>query len=181
MKNYFDDIVKNLSQLIKFDSSQAPATEGKPFGETNARCLDFYLSLASFLGFDVKNYDNYVGEVRFGSGEDFAVLAHLDVVPAGGGWTHDPFGGEVDRESKRIWGRGAMDDKGPAIIALYALKALKDEGFKPRKCIKLISAVTRNRAGRALTITTRLPRCPKREFRPTRISPSSTPRRAYYI
>ncbi|MDE5766765.1 MAG: dipeptidase PepV, partial [Clostridia bacterium] len=73
MKNYFDDVVKNLSQLIKFDSSQAPATEGKPFGETNARCLDFYLSHASFLGFDVKNYDNYVGEVRFGSGEDFAV------------------------------------------------------------------------------------------------------------
>lgn len=138
MKNYFDDVVKNLSQLIKFDSSQAPATEGKPFGETNARCLDFYLSLASFLGFETKNYDNYVGEVRYGSGEDFAVLAHLDVVPAGSGWTHDPFGGEVDRENGRIWGRGAMDDKGPAIIALYALKALKDDGFKPKKCIKLI-------------------------------------------
>lgn len=138
MKNYFDDIVKNLSQMIKFDSSQAPAAEGMPFGETNAHCLEFYLSLASFLGFEVKNYDNYIGEVKFGSGEDFAVLAHLDVVPAGSGWTHEPFGGEVDREAGRIWGRGATDDKGPAIIALYALKALKDSGFKPKKCIKLI-------------------------------------------
>lgn len=138
MNNYFNDIVKNLSQLIKFDSSQAPALEGKPFGEENARCLEFFLSLASFLGFEVKNYDNYVGEVRFGSGADFAVLAHLDVVPAGNGWTRAPFGGEVDHESARVWGRGAMDDKGPALIALYALKALKDEGFKPKKTIKLI-------------------------------------------
>lgn len=135
---YFNDIVKNLSQLIKFDSSQAPATEGKPFGEDNARCLDYFLSLASFLGFEVKNYDNYAGEVRFGSGKDFAVLAHLDVVPAGGGWTREPFGGEVDRENSRVWGRGAMDDKGPAIITLYAMKALKDAGFKPNKTIKLI-------------------------------------------
>lgn len=137
-EKYFDDIVKNLSQIIKFNSEQAPAATGKPFGEENARCLEFYLSLASFLGFEVKNYDNYVGEVTFGSGEDFAVLAHLDVVPAGNGWTHEPFGGEVDRISERIWGRGAMDDKGPAIITLYALKALKDEGFKPKKRIKLI-------------------------------------------
>lgn len=136
--NYFNDIVKNLSQIIKFDSSQAPALDGKPFGEENARCLDFFLSLASFLGFGVKNYDNYVGEVTFGSGKDFAVLAHLDVVPAGGGWTHEPFGGEVDRENGRIWGRGAMDDKGPAVITLYAMKALMDEGFKPGKTIKLI-------------------------------------------
>ena len=133
MDKYFDDIVKNLSQLIKFDSSQAPATEGKPFGEANAKCLDFFLSLASYLGFETKNYDNYIGEVKFGSGEDFAVLAHLDVVPAGNGWTHDPFGGEVDRENGKIWGRGAMDDKGPALIALYAMKAIKDAGIKPKK------------------------------------------------
>lgn len=138
INNYFNDIVKNLSQIIKFDSSQAPAVDGKPFGEDNARCLDFFLSLASFLGFEVKNYDNYVGEVSFGSGKDFAVLAHLDVVPAGSGWTHEPFGGEVDRKNGRVWGRGAMDDKGPALITLYAMKALKDEGFKPARTIKLI-------------------------------------------
>jgi len=138
MNAYFDDIAKNLSQLIKFDSEQMPAEEGKPFGDGCARCLDYFLSLAEFLGFETKNYDNYVGEVDFGEGEDFAILAHLDVVPAGGGWTKEPFGGEIDRESGRIWGRGAMDDKGPAMITLYALKALKDEGFKPRRRIKLI-------------------------------------------
>lgn len=138
MREYFDDMVKNISQIIRFNSAEAPAKEGMPFGEGAARCLEFYLSLAEFLGFKTVNYDNYVGEVTFGSGKDFAVLAHLDVVPEGSGWTHEPFGGQIDVENKRIWGRGAMDDKGPAIIALYALKALKDEGFRPSRKIKLI-------------------------------------------
>lgn len=138
MKNYFDDIVKNISQIVAIDSSQSAAEEGKPFGDGAARALDYFLSLASYLGFETKNYDNYVGEVSFGSGEDFAVLAHLDVVPAGNGWTHAPFGGEIDEANGRIWGRGTMDDKGPAIITLFALKALKDSGFKPKKRIKLI-------------------------------------------
>lgn len=138
MNEYFNDIVKNLSQLIRFNSAQAPAEEGKPFGDGAAKCLEYFLALADFMGFETKNYDNYVGEVVFGEGEDFAILAHLDVVPAGNGWTYDPFGGFADFENKRIWGRGAMDDKGPALIALYALKALKGEGFKPGKRIKLI-------------------------------------------
>lgn len=134
----FNDIVKNLSQLIKFDSSQAPAENGAPFGKGARKALDFFLSLAQFLGFKTNNYDGYAGEVIFGEGKEFAILAHLDVVPAGNGWSHDPFGGEVDTVNRRIWGRGAMDDKGPAICALYALKALKDEGFKPKRKIKLI-------------------------------------------
>lgn len=89
------------------------------------------------MGFVTHNYDGYVGEVIYGDGaEEFAILCHLDVVPAGTGWTKDPFGGIV--EDGKIWGRGAVDDKGPAICTLYALKALKDEGFVPSKKIKLI-------------------------------------------
>lgn len=138
MTKYFDDIVKNLAQAITYDSSQGQPAEGMPFGEGAAKCLDFYLSLAEFMGFKTRNYDNYIGEVVWGDGEDFAVLAHVDVVPAGSGWTHEPFDGEVDEANGRIWGRGAMDDKGPAMIALYAMHALKEEGFKPRRTIKLI-------------------------------------------
>ena len=90
------------------------------------------------MGFETINYDGYAGEVIFGEGEEFAVLAHLDVVPAGNGWTREPFGGQIDYENRRVWGRGAMDDKGPAVCAIFALKALKDEGFKPKRKIKLI-------------------------------------------
>ena len=59
------------------------------------------------------------------------ILTHIDVVPAGEGWTHDAFGGEI--VDGRIYGRGAMDDKGPAIAALYALKALSDNMIHLKK------------------------------------------------
>ncbi len=137
MTNYFDEAVKSICESIRFDSSLATYSSKFPFGKGAADCLEHFLTLAQTLGFNVFNYDNYIGEVIFGDGpEEFAILCHLDVVPAGDGWTKDPFGGVVENGS--IWGRGAMDDKGPAICCLYALKALKDKGFTPSKKIKLI-------------------------------------------
>ena len=138
MENLFEQIARDVSKIITFDSVKSAPETGAPFGKGTADCLKYFLSLAKTFGFETINYDGYAGEVVFGDGEDFAILAHLDVVPAGSGWTRDPFGGEIDYENKKIWGRGAMDDKGPAIICLYCLKLLKDEGFSPRKRIRLI-------------------------------------------
>lgn len=134
--NYQTEIINSIIDLVKIDSSQQPALPGKPFGEGAAKALGAFLSLAERLGFATRNYDNYIGEALFGEGEPFAILCHLDVVPAGEGWTHPPFGGGI--ENGRLYGRGTVDDKGPAVICLYALKALKDEGLLPRRAIKLI-------------------------------------------
>ena len=136
MEKYLDAAVKSISQSIRFDSSRGERTGNMPFGKGAYDCLQHFLSLAQTMGFETHDYDGYAGEVVFGEGEEFGILCHLDVVPAGSGWTKDPFGGVV--EEGRIWGRGAVDDKGPAICCLYALKALKDEGFTPEKKIKLI-------------------------------------------
>ena len=65
-----------------------------------------------------------------------AVIGHLDVVPAGNGWSRDPYGGEI--EDGRIYGRGTLDDKGPVISCLFAMKSLKDAGFVPKSTIRLI-------------------------------------------
>ena len=145
MQKYFDQLLQSTAELMRFDSSLKPAEEGCPFGKETADCLQFFLSLAENMGFETHNYDNYVGEVVYGKGKDFAVLAHLDVVPAGNGWKYDPFGGVINDDvsatgvtGKKLWGRGAMDDKAPAVACLYALKALKDEGFVPARTIKLI-------------------------------------------
>lgn len=138
MNNEITEIIKKISEIIKFDSSQSAPESGAPFGKGVAEALNYFLNLAQSFGFETKNYEGYAGEVIFGEGEEFAILAHLDVVPAGGGWTHDPFGGEIDYKNQKIWGRGAMDDKGPAVISLYALKTLKESGFKPNRRIKLI-------------------------------------------
>lgn len=138
MDKIFNETVETISEIIKFNSEQTPPEKDMPFGKGNRDCLHYFLSLASSFGFETVNYDNYAGEVIFGEGKDFAVLAHLDVVPAGSGWTKEPFGGEIDYNKKRIYGRGTMDDKGPAVILLYCLKALKDEGFRPKRRIRLI-------------------------------------------
>ncbi len=145
MQQYFDEIVRSTAKILTFDSSLKEAEEGCPFGKETAACLDYFLSLANEMGFETHNYDNYVGEVIFGEGKEFAVLAHLDVVPAGNGWKYPPFGGVINDDvsdggvgGMKIWGRGAMDDKTPAIVCLYALKALKDERFVPERKIKLI-------------------------------------------
>lgn len=134
----FNEILQDISEIIKINSEQSAPEAGAPFGKGNRAALDYFLSLAQKFGFETHDIDGYAGEVIFGEGEEFAILAHLDVVPAGSGWTHEPYGGEIDYTARRIWGRGTMDDKGPAIIALYALKALKDEGFKPNRKIKFI-------------------------------------------
>ena len=136
MTDLLKQTAASISESIRFDSSLAEPLPGMPFGKGAADCLEHFLSTARSLGFETKNYDNYIGEVLFGKGKPFAVLAHLDVVPAGSGWTKEPFGGAI--EDGKIWGRGAIDDKGPAFCALYALKALKDEGFTPNRTIKLI-------------------------------------------
>ncbi len=136
MKSYLEQTIESICESIRFPSVQAPSQKDAPFGEDTKKCLDHFLTLANTLGFETKNYDGYAGEVVFGEGEEFAILAHLDVVPAGDGWTKAPFGGEI--AEGKIWGRGATDDKGPAICCLYALKILKDEGFIPSKKIKLI-------------------------------------------
>ena len=145
MDKYFNQIVRSTVEIIRFDSSMKPAEDGAPFGKETADCLAYFLNLAQSFGFETHNYDNYIGEVVYGSGKEFAVLCHLDVVPAGSGWKYPPFGGVINDDvsaggviGTKIWGRGTMDDKTPAIVCLYALKALKDKGVSLRRKIKLI-------------------------------------------
>ena len=64
------------------------------------------------------------------------MLAHLDVVPLGDGWKHDPIGGEID--GGKIYGRGTTDDKGPALCALYAMRAVKEAGIPMKDGVRLI-------------------------------------------
>ena len=50
---------------------------------------------------------------------------HIDVVPAGAGWSFDPFGGEV--RDGRVYGRGTCDMKGGLAAAVIAVEALLEE------------------------------------------------------
>ncbi|RKD22140.1 succinyl-diaminopimelate desuccinylase [Caminicella sporogenes DSM 14501] len=132
-----DEIIKSTQEIIRIKSVKDEPKENMPFGEGIYKCLQYALNLSKSFGFKTKNIDNYAGHAEFGNGDEVVgILVHLDVVPEGDNWTYPPYGSEI--HDGKIYGRGAIDDKGPAIAALYAMKALKDSGIKLNKKIRII-------------------------------------------
>ncbi len=133
-----EEMLQDLSDLMRIDSQRGEAKPGMPYGEGPAKVLDEAGKLMDRLGLSVKNYDNYVVVGDYGEGEKVLdILAHLDVVPVSDQWTvTDPFEPKVVGD--RIYGRGSSDDKGPAIAALYAVKAIKDLGIPLSKSLRII-------------------------------------------
>ncbi|MBR6789696.1 MAG: peptidase M20, partial [Oscillospiraceae bacterium] len=83
-----EQIIADISALVAIQSDRQAPLPGKPYGEGPAACLEKALEIAAGMGFAVKNYDNYVGAVDFSDAEKgLDILAHLDVVPVGDGWT----------------------------------------------------------------------------------------------
>ncbi len=141
MNKYIKQSLHTLKSVMEIKSVKGKSTADCPFGEGPKKCLTYFLNIAKSLGFETVNYDNYIGEVVYGEGRDedgLAILAHLDVVPEGdiASWKYQPYTLSFDGEY--LYGRGVIDDKGPAVICLYAMKELLDSGFKPNRKIKLI-------------------------------------------
>src|SRR5699024_12043674 len=66
-----------------------------------------------------RDWSSDVCSSDLGSGEkETALLGHLDVVPEGDGWSHDPY--DMIEKDGYIYGRGVADDKGPTVLGLYA-------------------------------------------------------------
>ncbi|MCK5779585.1 MAG: Sapep family Mn(2+)-dependent dipeptidase, partial [Psychrilyobacter sp.] len=134
---YKDEVVEEIQKAIRIRSVEEAPLPGMPFGEGPAKALKHFLELGETLGFESTNFDNYAGHIDFGDGEEtLAILGHVDVVPEGDGWDFDPYGGIID--DGKIYGRGTLDDKGPMIMCMYAMKALKDSGVKLNKKIRMI-------------------------------------------
>ena len=133
-----DEMLSDICKLIRIKSDRQEAKEGMPFGAGVVKALEEALSIASNMGVATYNYDNYVGTVDFNDKEKaLDILAHLDVVPAGDEWTVTEPYNPIIKDGK-LYGRGAADDKGPAIVALYALKAVKDLNIPLSKNVRLI-------------------------------------------
>lgn len=130
------ELIQAVLESIRIKSVKGEAGAGAPFGDGIKEALDWALTLGRELGFTVKNVDGYAGHIEMGSGELLGILGHLDVVPEGDGWTVPPYGGVL--KDGRIYGRGAMDDKGPTLAALFAMKAIKDSGLPLNKKVRLI-------------------------------------------
>ena len=118
------DMFRDLNALIEVPSVAKPGKDGLPYGQECREALRRAEAIARRLGFVTGVRDDAVLTVQWDErAVNFAMLCHLDVVPAGEGWSADPFTLTVD---DALHGRGVTDDKGPAIAALYAMAAARE-------------------------------------------------------
>lgn len=143
-----ENLLKSLKRIVSFNSiKETPIYIEKtlfPYGKILGDCLNDTLSLCNELGFETKNIQNYIGYAKYSSiqsnnntkDEYIAALGHLDIVPAGDGWKFPPFSCEISEGN--IYGRGVLDNKGPILASLYALKAIKDAKIPLEREIRII-------------------------------------------
>ena len=135
-----DSLLRDIGRLVTVNSVEGEAAPGAPFGPGPRAALDLGLTIARELGLDAVDCEGYMGYAALGTGERYlATITHLDVVPAGEGWTGDPF--QLRLQDDMILGRGVMDDKGPSVLCLYALAYLKERGVALRYPVRALLGV----------------------------------------
>lgn len=160
-----NEIINNLIKLISFKSiSTTNINSPFPFGMECSNCLHYVLDLAKSMGFKTKNVDEYCGYIEFGEGEELiGIVGHLDVVPANDGWKHDPFNADISEG--KLYGRGSVDDKGPVIASLYAMKAVMNN-FKINKRVRLILGLNEEQNWKCIKYYKEHEEIPSRGFSP---------------
>ena len=134
-----ENVLRDIGRLVAIDSVMGEEKPGMPFGEGPAQALKLGLEIAGELGLEAHNCEDRMGYAQVGQGTDYlATITHLDVVPSVG-WAEDPF--TLRRREGYIIGRGVMDDKGPSVLCLYALKYLKDSGMPLRYPVRALLGI----------------------------------------
>jgi len=128
-----DQIIYQVQKCIQIKSISGD-TEGIQ------KVLEFYLQLGQSMGFKTTNVEGLGGIIQYGQGDKaIGIIVHLDTVPEGTGWQFPPFEGQL--KDGKVYGRGAIDDKGPAIAALFALKVFKEVTPQPLCAIQIIIGI----------------------------------------
>jgi acetylornithine deacetylase/succinyl-diaminopimelate desuccinylase family protein len=130
---HFDEEVRFLQELVRVPTDTPPGNNA-PHAERTADLLQAF-------GFDAEKHavpaptvhaagletiTNLVVRRKYGPGRTVALNAHGDVVPPGEGWTHDPYGGEV--EDGKLFGRAAAVSKCDFATFTFATRALEALG-----------------------------------------------------
>lgn len=134
-----EEYLADLARLVAIDSARGEELPGMPYGEGPARALDCMLEIAQGYGLYTENWDNRLGIVQLDASDEriLDIYVHLDVVPPGEGWTvTEPF--VMKEQDGRVYGRGVIDDKGPALAAVYALRAVKESGVPLAENVRIM-------------------------------------------
>lgn len=135
-----DDLISDLREVLSIPSKRGEAQEDAPYGIECKKVLEKIIEIADKKGFKTKNIDNHMVYCSIGesdkSDEYVCAIGHLDVVDELSGWDYPPFAGEI--HDNKIYARGALDNKGPAMSAFFGLYALKKLGIKFNKEFRMI-------------------------------------------
>jgi len=124
-ENHRQRLVDDVCRMVRVKSVGGGPAGDLPYGEGPAAALREAISVAGEMGFSMRDIGHYVGEADLNGGPlELGILAHLDVVPEGSGWSTEPYS-PVVRDGK-IFGRGTADNKGPAMAALYAMACARE-------------------------------------------------------
>jgi succinyl-diaminopimelate desuccinylase len=165
----FDSLVEDLRGNIAIPSvlDETVSTAENPFGPRMTEALEDFLRRGRKLGFRSKNLENFAGFLEMGQGEEqLGILCHLDVMPSGERalWHCDPFVGQL--RDGRLYGRGTIDDKGPAMASLYAMKAVRDAGVPLRKRVRLVVGLDEESGSRCIRHYLESEKTPSSSFSP---------------
>ncbi len=97
------------------------------------------VELGKAYGFKTGIVNSAMAYIQWGDDDQhyIGIVGHLDVVYAGETvWYFPPY--DLSEKAGRLYGRGILDNKGPSIACLFAMKLLKDAGFQPKRTIRLI-------------------------------------------
>jgi succinyl-diaminopimelate desuccinylase len=131
---HFDEQIKFLQALVQVPTDSPPGNNA-PHAERTAELLagfgyeaeKFPIPEAEVRAAGLQSLTNLIVRRRFGEGgRTIALNAHGDVVPPGEGWTHDPYGGEI--EDGKLYGRAAAVSKCDFSTFTFATRALESLG-----------------------------------------------------
>ena len=126
----YNEFLTDMKKVISIKSINAncgEVTENAPLGKGVYDAIEEFLSIGRRMGMKTKNLGGYCGWIEIGEGEKMVgIIAHADTVETGKGWDYDPLTCTVTDDA--IYGRGVVDDKGPALLTLYAMKEVLDSG-----------------------------------------------------
>jgi len=140
---HFDEEVRFLQELVRVPTDTPPGNNA-PHAVRTAELLQGFgleaeahpVPAQAVQDYGMQSITNLIVRREYGGdGPRIALNAHGDVVPPGDGWTHDPYGAEIDNGS--LYGRAAAVSKSDFASFTFAVRALEAIAKPTRGAVEL--------------------------------------------
>jgi len=139
---HFDEQVKFLQALVQVPTDTPPGNNA-PHAERTAELLQAFgyqaekyaVPAADVQAYGLQSITNLIVRRPYGTGTTIALNAHGDVVPPGEGWTHDPYGAEI--QNGAMFGRATAVSKSDFSTFTFATRALESLGLPLKGGVEL--------------------------------------------